>query len=381
MFEPEILKKNIKKFRTIKGISQTELAVQLGISPQSVSKWECGNSIPDIENLCAMAELFNVSLENFIGSPEKSSKLMIGIDGGGTKTEFVMFDDKGNIFDRTVLEGCNPNVVGVNGAVSVLKSGINELLSKNPNVSGIYIGAAGFLLSNKVSEIKDKLMEAYPNVKLKCKSDMLNVVASCTKSEKCIGAICGTGFVTYAKINDELIRYGGWGYLLNKKGSGFDIGSEAIYSALAEKEGTGEKTLITELLEKKISFPLSNLISEVYKNGQAYIASFAPIVFDAYNEGDKIAEKILKENAYSVCEILNFVSEKHKITKNVVLSGSLISSSDIYIGLIREKLNPQIECIVPTLPQIYGACRLCADMCDVDSNEFESNFIKDYNKF
>lgn len=380
MFEPKILTKNIKKFRMAKGVSQTELAGILGISPQSVSKWECGNTIPDIVNLCAMAEFFNVSLESFIGSPEKNGKLMIGVDGGGTKTEFVMFDENGNILDRTVLSGCNPNVVGVDGAVSVLKSGINELLSKNPGVAGIYIGAAGFLLSNKVSEIKNKLMEAYPNVKLRCKSDMLNVVASCTNSDKCIGAVCGTGFVTYAKIKGELIRYGGWGYLLSQKGSGFDIGRDAIYSALDDEEGTGKNTLITQMIKDKISFPLENLVSAVYKNGQAYIASFAPVVFDAYEAGDKLAENILKENAYAVSDILNFISDKYQITKNVVLSGSLISSNDIYIGLIKEKLNSGIEVIVPNLPQIYGACRLCADMCGVDARELEKNFVTDYNK-
>ena len=53
MFNSEVLASNITAFRKAKGISQQALAAALSISPQSVSKWECGASVPDIENLCA----------------------------------------------------------------------------------------------------------------------------------------------------------------------------------------------------------------------------------------------------------------------------------------------------------------------------------------
>ena len=48
MFNIEQLSQNIKKFRTAKSLSQMELAAVLGVSAQSVSKWECGISVPDI---------------------------------------------------------------------------------------------------------------------------------------------------------------------------------------------------------------------------------------------------------------------------------------------------------------------------------------------
>ena len=53
MFDAKVIQNNIKKFRSIKGLSQTDLAILLKISPQSVSKWERGNSLPDIENIFA----------------------------------------------------------------------------------------------------------------------------------------------------------------------------------------------------------------------------------------------------------------------------------------------------------------------------------------
>ena len=44
-------------------LSQEELASELGVSRQAVSKWETGESIPDMNNLAALAEIFDVSLD------------------------------------------------------------------------------------------------------------------------------------------------------------------------------------------------------------------------------------------------------------------------------------------------------------------------------
>ena len=45
------------------GMSQEQLADRLGITRQSVSKWEAGSSIPEISKLVAMSEIFRVSLD------------------------------------------------------------------------------------------------------------------------------------------------------------------------------------------------------------------------------------------------------------------------------------------------------------------------------
>ncbi len=52
-------------------LSQEELANKLGVSRQAVSKWETGESIPDMNNLAALAEIFQVSLDWLIKGEEK----------------------------------------------------------------------------------------------------------------------------------------------------------------------------------------------------------------------------------------------------------------------------------------------------------------------
>ena len=142
MFNPEILSKNIKICRTKLGLTQTELAERLFVSGQAISKWESGQTLPDLSNLCTLSEIFSTSLDKLTGNIVKSDdgKAFIGIDGGATKTEFVLFSDNGDILKRVVLDGCNPNACGIDKAFSVLKTGIDSLLAVRHDVAGVFCG-------------------------------------------------------------------------------------------------------------------------------------------------------------------------------------------------------------------------------------------------
>lgn len=58
--------KNIKKYRTEKGMTQDQLAEKLNVTRQAVSNWETGKTQPDIEMLTKISEYFDVSVEHLI---------------------------------------------------------------------------------------------------------------------------------------------------------------------------------------------------------------------------------------------------------------------------------------------------------------------------
>ena len=69
----EKIGKFIRELRTKKRLSQKDLANQLGVTVAAVSKWENGKNIPDISNLKAIAELFEVSLTEIINGEINSA--------------------------------------------------------------------------------------------------------------------------------------------------------------------------------------------------------------------------------------------------------------------------------------------------------------------
>ena len=61
------LSENIHRYRTGKNMSQLDLAEALEVSRQSVSKWETGTAVPELDKLVKMSDLFGISLDELIG--------------------------------------------------------------------------------------------------------------------------------------------------------------------------------------------------------------------------------------------------------------------------------------------------------------------------
>lgn len=61
------LSENLKKYRILKNLTQEDVAGYLGITSQSVSKWERGETYPDITFLPALANIFETSVDLLIG--------------------------------------------------------------------------------------------------------------------------------------------------------------------------------------------------------------------------------------------------------------------------------------------------------------------------
>lgn len=67
----------IKIMRSKNSLTQQQLANELHVSRAAIAKWESGRGLPDIDNLIALSELYNISLDELIkGEDEVSSKLI-----------------------------------------------------------------------------------------------------------------------------------------------------------------------------------------------------------------------------------------------------------------------------------------------------------------
>lgn len=61
----------ILELRTKNGFSQDELAEKIHVTRQAVSRWENGETIPNIETLKLLSKLFDISINTLLGSPRK----------------------------------------------------------------------------------------------------------------------------------------------------------------------------------------------------------------------------------------------------------------------------------------------------------------------
>ena len=66
-----LLSEKILKLRTARNLSQGDLAEALEVSRQSVSKWETGQSVPDLDKIIKLADLFGVSVDELVREGER----------------------------------------------------------------------------------------------------------------------------------------------------------------------------------------------------------------------------------------------------------------------------------------------------------------------
>lgn len=66
-----ILNKKLLSLRKKSGMSQEELAAKLGVTRQSVSRWEIGTALPDAQNIQALSKIFSVSADFLLNDEEE----------------------------------------------------------------------------------------------------------------------------------------------------------------------------------------------------------------------------------------------------------------------------------------------------------------------
>lgn len=380
MFQPKHLADNIKRYRKLHGMTQSQLADALFVTTQNVSKWETGKSAPDLDNLCKLAKTFSVSTDRLLGHTEQTAQgqLLVAIDGGGTKTEFVLYTEHGEILERLVLGGSNPNTVGIANAQALLRSGLDQLFSINANISIIYAGIAGCGIKGNQKKIWSFLRNTYPGTQCVVDTDVSNVIYSAPVEERCIAVICGTGSVVYAKTPEDMHRIGGWGYLWESGCSGYDFGRDAIEAALAARDGIGPQTLLRELVEARLGGDVWEHINDIYQLRQDGIAAYAATVFEAYRQRDAVAEQILQKNVDRLALRVNAAAARYDCGADVVIAGGLTAQRQVLEAFLQKRLKKGLRLIFNEQPQICGAaaggCRALGALCP----EFKENFYKNY---
>lgn len=129
------LSENLKKYRILKNLTQEDIAQYLGITPQSVSKWERGESYPDITFLPALANILETSID-----------LLIGMNTIRSKETRYNIHKKATEFQRR-------------GDYNSAEKVYRDALLIYPNKSGMILGLAGALALQNKSEEAIELME------------------------------------------------------------------------------------------------------------------------------------------------------------------------------------------------------------------------------
>ena len=96
------LGEKIYNLRTAKNLSQGDLAEMLGVSRQSISKWENNSAMPDLEKIIKLSDIFEVSIDELVKGDATFSEKQANTAGAAPKVEYVQVVQKQTIEGRKI---------------------------------------------------------------------------------------------------------------------------------------------------------------------------------------------------------------------------------------------------------------------------------------
>lgn len=289
-------------------------------------------------------------------------KYVIGVDGGGTKTEASAYDSNGKVI-ATSTKGfgnlLNNEEIALNNIVSSIREITDKLGTKE--LSGVYLGIAGSEVGKNSKTISDTIKR---ELKIDCvvMNDAEIALKAMLKGKDGILTIAGTGSVAFGINNNVSSRCGGWGNLLGDEGSGYRISIDAIKRMIYEEENSIERSELTKKIIKHLEInSVEEVTKFVYSSTKDEIAALTPIVARLGEAGDEIAAEILINEGRELAKTVENVYKKLKFSKcSVALVGGVIRKAKVLRKAFEDYLRENIvieeivdEEISPTMGAYY----------------------------
>ncbi len=283
------------------------------------------------------------------GSP--SPPLVIGIDAGGSKTDAILADGRGEVISRARRGGANLAAHGELAVEKTLHDVIDAVLGEGhlrPDV--ICLGIAGVDRAEDDAIIRGIMRRIGARAEVLITNDALIALVAGAGVQPGVVVIAGTGSIAYGRnARNEAARAGGWGYLLADEGSGFWIGRQALRAVVRAADGRGPATALSPLVLEffGVSRP-EELVREVYRHylKPGDIARGARLVEQARKDGDGVAARIASDAADELSAAVHSVIRQLDLSDDfpVVMAGGAFHA----VPWLQDALRARVSDIVPT---------------------------------
>lgn len=261
-------------------------------------------------------------------SDMKKRQLVIGVDGGGSKSAGVAAGLDGKVLGFFRGKGINYYQIGMDRARQNLADVVRALEeSCQGECAALSVGMPALDTTADRETLCRFAGNAFNPKTLWMESDAYMALMGVTHGGPGMIVICGTG--SMALLTDESGGQriaGGWGYLLGDPGSGCAIAMDGLRAAVAAWEKTGPDTLLaaSALAFFSLSSPRA-LIERIYApdHGPDAVARFAPAVFSAAEAGDEAARRVVETNMEGIAGQAAFLLENAPDTVQIGLYGGI----------------------------------------------------------
>jgi len=301
--------------------------------------------------------------------------LVIGIDGGGSKTTAALSDGT-SVLGACTAAGCNINTAGVEAANLALTSAVQGALApagiSAESVSGVCAGVAGAASPEVAAKLAGMLAALLPRAAVRIVGDTLIALESDFQGGPGVVCISGTGSIAFGRNErGETARAGGWGRLVSDEGSGTWIGLRAISECLHALDMGRSSGLVTSVMHHWQIATREQLVFHCNREQIPNFADVFPLVEESSEAGDPLASEILAAAGTSLARVAQIVLRRLWVGQSPVemaLTGGVFANSgrlrQVFCNVIRSE-RPEVSIRLsqrePYMGAIYLAQRSLVD--------------------
>ncbi|HJX99104.1 MAG TPA: N-acetylmuramic acid 6-phosphate etherase [Chthoniobacterales bacterium] len=296
-------------------------------------------------------------------STMNGSEKILGVEGGGTKTSWVLVERGENdlrILDQGKLPPANLRLA----TPDQLRTMFREL-PKEIQRAGVFLAGCG--TEEDRQSLTRICAEVWPQAKIVVGSDRDSGLAAALGHGDGIVVNAGSGSSVTGRRDKKIENAGGWGHILGDVGGGYYLTLQALRLILREYDlHRGEVQFTTKILRALSLNNLDELVRWAQTADKMEVAMLAPVVFEAAAGGDAGVMEIIEEGARVLCEYTEAVATRlHALAPKVVLLGGLFQRDSIYNHTFRRRLKkilPDARVTNSERAPEFGAAWLAAEM-------------------
>lgn len=285
--------------------------------------------------------------------PLDSSPLVVGIDGGGSRTRVVLADATGAVLARVEGLGTALHPGNESAAADIIKALIGDVLAMadrpDTRPAVCVVGVAGAGQERAAQALWSALASRRVADDVSVQADATIALDDAFGDAAGVLLIAGTGSVAFARAPDgRMERCGGWGPNVGDEGSAAWLGRRALSVVTASHDGREPETALTGALLTALEFEsLDEIIPYAAEAIPAALAALAPVVMQVAATGDLRANALIslcvEELMLHVRTLARrcFVDERSAVP--VALAGGLMSKG----SLVRKRLEQRLKSAVP----------------------------------
>jgi N-acetylglucosamine kinase-like BadF-type ATPase len=305
-------------------------------------------------------------------------RTFLGVDGGGSKTAFLLIDESGLLLASHTEGPAYYLEIGWDALRSMLERGIRATLESgsvsSENLDYAFIGLPAYGEDSKLLP----QLDAAPSPPLlpkryRCGNDAACAWAGALACADGINLVAGTGSIGYGEYDGRAARAGGWGELFSDEGSAYWIAREALSLFSRMSDGRTERGPWYDMVRTHFGLKSDlDFCASIYgdgRTGRSRIATLAPLVARAAMAGDAQVIGLFARAADELARIVDAVYDQLGIPTHYCVtvshSGGMFNERELLLEPFLANLSKgarRYRAAPPRLPPVAGAALYAAKL-------------------